>query len=103
MNRLLYVETLKSIRDSVPADRRDQFDLYYAARDKDPAVALVLSFVFGSFGIDRFYLGHIILGILKLITFGGFFIWTIIDWFLIMGSTRKTNVAIATELRKTVG
>jgi TM2 domain-containing membrane protein YozV len=103
MDRLLYVETLRSIRDSVPADRRDQFDAYYAARDKDPAVALVLSLIFGSFGIDRFYLGHVILGILKLITFGAFFIWTIIDWFLIMGATRKTNVAIATELRKTVG
>ena len=103
MDRLLYVETLKSIRDSVSPDRRDQFDLYYAARDKDPAVALVLSITFGSFGIDRFYLGHVILGILKLITFGGFFIWTIIDWFLIMGSARKTNVAIASELRKTMG
>ena len=85
MNRLLYVQTLKSIRDRCRAT-----GAHYAARDKDPAVALVLSFVFGSFSIDRFYLGHVILGILKLITFGGFFIWTIIDWFLIMGATRKT-------------
>jgi hypothetical protein len=46
----------------VPGDRREQFDVYYAARDEDPAVALVLSFVLGSFGIDRFYLGHVILG-----------------------------------------
>jgi TM2 domain-containing membrane protein YozV len=103
MNRLLYVETLKSIRDSVPADKRDQYDIYYAARDKDPAVALLLSFTFGTFGFDRFYLGHAVLGILKLITFGGLFIWTIIDWFLIMGATRKTNVRIATDLRKVIG
>ena len=103
MNKLYYLQTLKSIRDSVPADRRDNFDLQFGAREKDPAIALILSLTFGYFGVDRFYIGNIILGILKLITFGGFFIWTIIDWFLIMGSTRKTNVVIADELRKTVG
>ena len=41
--------------------------------------------------------------ILKLITFGAFFIWTIIDWFLIMGATRRTNVKIATELKQSMG
>src|SRR5438876_1090482 len=81
MDKLQYLQNLKSIRDSVPPDRRDNFDLQFAARAKEPAIALILSLVFGSFGIDRFYLGHIVLGILKLITFGAFFVWTIIDWF----------------------
>jgi TM2 domain-containing membrane protein YozV len=103
MNKLLYLQSLKSIRDAVPADRRDNFDLHFGAREKDPAIALILSLCFGTIGVDRFYLGHIILGVLKLITLGGFFVWTIIDWFLITYATRRANVAIANEVKQMTG
>ena len=46
-------------------------------------VALLLSVFVGVFGIDRFYLGKVGTGILKLLTFGGFTIWSIIDIVLI--------------------
>ncbi len=47
-------------------------------------VALLLSIFVGSLGIDRFYMGYIGTGILKLITFGGFGIWWLIDLILIV-------------------
>lgn len=41
--------------------------------------AFFLSYIFGVFGIDRFYLGKIWTGILKLLTFGGLGVWALID------------------------
>ena len=58
---------------------------------KKPTTALIISFLGGGLGIDRFYLGQTGKGILKLITCGGFGIWSIIDLFLIMGATREYN------------
>ncbi len=62
-----------------------------AANLKDPTTLLIVSIVGGHFGIDRFLLGEIGLGIAKLLTCGGLGIWTIVDWFLIMGRTREIN------------
>ncbi|MGH7196757.1 MAG: TM2 domain-containing protein [Candidatus Saccharimonadales bacterium] len=55
-------------------------------------IALVLSIFVGEFGIDRFYMGKIGTGILKLLTFGGLGIWWIIDIVLIAtGEMRDKN------------
>jgi hypothetical protein len=48
-----------------------------------------LSFMWGTFGIDRFYLGKIGTGVLKLVTFGGFGIWVVIDLVLIMSGSMR--------------
>lgn len=57
----------------------------------NPIMMLIVSIFVGSLGIDRFIIGDIGLGIGKLITCGGFGVWTIVDWFLIMDATKKKN------------
>jgi TM2 domain-containing membrane protein YozV len=46
-------------------------------------LTLVMSIIFGTLGVDRFIMGHVGLGILKLITLGGCGIWWLIDLILI--------------------
>lgn len=58
---------------------------------KNPIVVFIISFFIGHLGIDRFYIGQISWGLLKLLTCGGFGFWTICDWFLIWGATRNRN------------
>jgi len=58
---------------------------------KDPNTSLILSLLVGYLGVDRFFIGDIGLGVAKLLTCGGLGIWTIVDWFLIMGRTRQVN------------
>ncbi|MCI7805341.1 MAG: TM2 domain-containing protein [Oscillospiraceae bacterium] len=63
---------------------------------KSKTTALILSILLGELGIDRFYLGYTGLGILKLITGGGFCIWWLVDIILI--ATGKLTAKDGSEL-----
>lgn len=58
---------------------------------KSYVTTLLLSFFFGVFGVDRFYLGHVGVGLGKLFTLGGLGIWALIDFILIATKNVKDS------------
>lgn len=53
---------------------------------------VLLCFFLGVFGVHRFYVGKIGTGILMIITLGGFGIWSLIDFIVIViGNFRDSN------------
>ncbi len=84
-NKLMVIRTqLEKIDDS-------KFALIQSLDYKNPITILLFSLFLGGFGVDRFMLGETGLGFLKLLTCGGLGIWTLIDWFIIMGKTKEVN------------
>lgn len=64
--------------------------MYLSTSTKSPVCVLLLCLFLGNFGIHRFYVGKIGTGILMLLTFGGFGIWSLIDLAFII-SNRFTD------------
>jgi TM2 domain-containing membrane protein YozV len=84
-NQLMHIrERLLSMDDS-------KWSVIQTLQFKDPTTSIIVSILAGTWGIDRFIIGDTGLGIAKLLTCGGLFIWTVVDWFLIMDATREKN------------
>lgn len=85
---------LKHKLDKLSSEEKNEFiNQFLLLNLKNPNIGLVLSIALGSLAVDRFYVGDIGLGILKLILslfFVGI-VWVIIDWFKISGRIKKDN------------
>ncbi len=83
--------SIEEIRAKLSSLSQEEFNRVQIVSLKDTFVVFLLSLFLGCYGIDRFMLEQIGLGILKLLTGGGCGIWWLIDLFLIMEETKKIN------------
>jgi len=58
---------------------------------RDSLVTMILSWIGGELGVDRFYRGQIGLGVLKLLTAGGAGIWWLVDAIIATDRFGKEN------------
>ena len=83
---------INAIRERLLALDDSKWAMLSTAQFTDPTTTLLVSIFAGSLGIDRFMIGDTGLGVGKLLTCGGFGIWTIVDWFMIQKATRENNL-----------
>ncbi|MGG5173891.1 Ltp family lipoprotein [Pseudarthrobacter sp. J1763] len=60
-------------------------------------VTWLLALLLGLLGVDRFYLGKIGTGILKLVTFGGLGVWVLIDVILVLANQTRDKQGLPLE------
>jgi TM2 domain-containing membrane protein YozV len=99
VNSKAYLLELQNIIWSLPEEVKDKYFSAYLQREKNPVVAFGLNGFLGTLGVDRFYVGDTVLGVVKLLTLGGLGIWVLIDLFVIAGRTRDKNIEMARELK----
>jgi TM2 domain len=58
-------------------------------RQRHFLILFFFSFMWGTFGVDRMYMGLYATGVLKLLTFGGLGLWSLTDMIVIMTGTFK--------------
>ncbi|MCS7264021.1 MAG: TM2 domain-containing protein [Armatimonadetes bacterium] len=94
------IATAPTLRAQTPTPKVQPSPTFSAvAGEKSYLAAALLAWFLGFLGIDRFYLGYIGLGVIKLLTCGGCGIWQLIDSILIVaGFMRDSN---GKELRRT--
>ncbi|MGD2131157.1 MAG: NINE protein [Maricaulaceae bacterium] len=102
MDRTEFYHVFFHALDSLPADRRSEFEAMVLTRIKNPTIIFGASCWLGWLGLDRFLLGQVLAGILKLITLGGLGIWWIVDLFLVSGSARRINAGIVRSAHATL-
>ncbi|MEV3861273.1 TM2 domain-containing protein [Streptomyces sp. NPDC050095] len=59
--------------------------------DKSKIVAGVLQLFLGGFGVGRFYIGNVGIGLAQLFTCGGLGIWALIDGIILLTSSNTTD------------
>lgn len=84
-------EALPMIREKLERLEDEKLLTLEALELKEPTTLLIVSLLAGSLGIDRFLLGDVGMGVLKILTcWCGIFM--IVDWFTVMDRTKQKNL-----------
>lgn len=83
---------LNMIRERLLTMEDDKWAMISTLQYKDPTTSLIVSILAGGLGIDRFIIGDVGLGVGKLLTCGGLYVWWIVDIFMIQKATREKNM-----------
>ena len=86
------VESIGMLRDKLLKMDESKMWVLQSAEYKDPTTMLLVSIFVGSLGIDRFMLGDVGMGVLKLLTSGLCGILTIVDWITISKKAKQKNL-----------
>jgi hypothetical protein len=81
--------------DALGEEKKAAFVSRYKAARRSMAVMMALAIIFP---IQLLLLGKVLLGILFLITGGGFGIWYVVEWFLTPGRVREYNAKAANDI-----
>lgn len=87
----LAADKMQFVTEKMKTMSDDKFALLQTTSLTSPVVVWVVSFFFGYLGIDRFMVGSTGAGVAKLLTFGGFGLWWLIDLFLIGKAAKAKN------------
>lgn len=89
--KYLPAEKIVFVKQKLMEADESKFALVSAVEFKDPTTILLVSIFLGALGIDRFMLGDVGLGILKLLTCGVCGVMTIVDWFTVSKKAKEVN------------
>lgn len=89
--KFLPSEKIAFIKQKLQETDESKFSMISAVEFKDPTTLLIISIFLGTLGVDRFMLGDIGMGILKLLTAGVCGVLTIVDWCTIQKRVREQN------------
>jgi TM2 domain-containing membrane protein YozV len=97
MTEFTTIEQQMMAKDLSP-DQKLLFSSQLGSTTKDRNMVLILSVIFGAWGVDRFYVGDMGMGLVKLFTLGGCGVIWLIDRFLIRGRADDYNRNKAHEI-----
>lgn len=83
-----HTHDLMMIKEKLEKMEDEKFILIQATQFQKPTTIFLISFFLG---IERFWLDDVLLGIIKLLTFYGFFIWWLVDLISAKDRTKKYN------------
>ena len=84
-------EKINCLKEKMKNTENEKYPLLCSIRWKNPSTYLLISVFFGGCVVDRFMLGDIGMGLVKLFTLGGCGILTILDWCSTKAEVKERN------------